>query len=143
MVLLKSMVVFAAWLTFAAGSAEFSDFMTKYGKVYRDATEHYKRMSIWQSNLAMIERHNVQARKGHHSYTMGMNQFGDMTEEEVRSTMFGYRQRQQSRQLSTSNFHSNLTALPASVDWKAKGYVTAVGNQAESDVPVGLHRHIP
>ncbi|KAH3713020.1 procathepsin L-like [Dreissena polymorpha] len=129
MALLKSMVVLAAGLTFAAGSAEFSEFMTKYGKVYRDATEHYKRMSIWRSNLAMIERHNVQAAKGHHSYTMAMNQFGDMTAEEVRSTMFGYRQ--QSNQLSTSNFHSNLTALPASVDWKAKGYVTAVGNQGQ------------
>jgi hypothetical protein len=33
---------------------------------------------IWEENVAMIDRHNLEVRLGLHSYTLNVNQFGDM-----------------------------------------------------------------
>jgi hypothetical protein len=33
---------------------------------------------IWKSNQAKIHQHNSEAAMNIHSYTLGMNQFGDM-----------------------------------------------------------------
>jgi hypothetical protein len=42
-----------------------------------DVFFNYRR-SIWEANLAKIHQHNHEADLGIHSYTLGMNQFGDM-----------------------------------------------------------------
>ena len=36
------------------------------------------RRSIWETNLAKIRQHNLQADMGLHRFTMGMNKFGDL-----------------------------------------------------------------
>ena len=41
-----------------------------YNKFYRRA--------IWESNLQYIEKHNLEADKGLHTYRLGMNDFTDM-----------------------------------------------------------------
>jgi hypothetical protein len=33
---------------------------------------------IWEENVAMIHKHNLEFNLGLHSYTLEMNQFGDM-----------------------------------------------------------------
>jgi hypothetical protein len=33
---------------------------------------------IWQKNIAMIHKHNLEFDVGLHSYTLEINQFGDM-----------------------------------------------------------------
>lgn len=33
---------------------------------------------IWETNLDMIDQHNLKAGMGVYSYTLKMNQFGDM-----------------------------------------------------------------
>jgi len=33
---------------------------------------------IWEVNVAMIHKHNLEFDRGLHSYTLKMNQFGDM-----------------------------------------------------------------
>ena len=38
----------------------------------------FNRRFIWEDNLAIINKHNEEAAKGHHSYWMGINQFADM-----------------------------------------------------------------
>jgi hypothetical protein len=34
--------------------------------------------SIWESNLDIIRKHNLEADLGLHSYTLGMNKYGDL-----------------------------------------------------------------
>lgn len=33
---------------------------------------------IWETNVAMIQQHNLEVDLSLHSYTLAMNQFGDM-----------------------------------------------------------------
>merc|ERR1712200_302960 len=48
-------------------------------------TEHF-RMKIWMENKAKIEKHNRLAHKGHKSYHLAMNQFGDLLHHEFTSS---------------------------------------------------------
>ena len=52
-------------------------------------------MQIFEENLRVIEKHNEEAKLGLHSYTMGVNQFTDLTNEEYMKT-FGGCERSQS-----------------------------------------------
>lgn len=112
-------------------SDSFLEFMTVYGKTYSSADEFDRRFSTWQQNIKLINAHNEEFSIGLHSYTMGVNQFADMTKEEYREMMLTYKP--QGRPDSNSITHSTTFTqpLPKSVDWKAQGYVTEVGNQGQ------------
>ncbi|XP_039078333.1 procathepsin L-like isoform X3 [Hyaena hyaena] len=47
------------------------------------------RKAVWEKNMKMIEHHNREQSQGKHSFTMAMNGFGDMTNEEFRHMMNG------------------------------------------------------
>uniref|UniRef100_A0A667HTV7 Procathepsin L n=1 Tax=Lynx canadensis TaxID=61383 RepID=A0A667HTV7_LYNCA len=47
------------------------------------------RKAVWEKNMKMIEQHNREQSQGKHSFTMAMNGFGDMTNEEFRHMMNG------------------------------------------------------
>lgn len=46
----------------------------EHGKLFSNEKEEMERLKIWMKNVAIIEEHNAQ----NHSFTLGMNQFGDM-----------------------------------------------------------------
>lgn len=48
------------------------------GKVYGNAKEEVKRRAIWEANMQKIQHHNLQASLGKHTFTIAMNQFGDL-----------------------------------------------------------------
>ncbi|XP_052817751.1 procathepsin L-like [Mya arenaria] len=110
-------------------SDSFLEYLKTYGKSYTTANEFNKRFSIWQETVSRVERHNADASKGLHSYTMAVNQFSDMTYEEYRANMFGFKS--DPDHVRNTLYQSSLSELPAAVDWKAKGYVTEVGNQGQ------------
>ena len=106
---------------------EFDRFMKEHNKIYSSAEEYEKRYTIWAQNKALIQRHNEEAVRCLHTYTMAMNQFSDMTGEEFKETMLTFKPAKKRNGTQSTSY--NCSSLPRSVDWKANGYVTEVGNQ--------------
>lgn len=69
--------------------ADWYKWKATHRKLY-GLNEEGRRRAIWEKNMKMIERHNWEHRQGKHSFTMAMNAFGDMTNEEFRKTMNGF-----------------------------------------------------
>uniref|UniRef100_A0A8I3WW25 Cathepsin V n=1 Tax=Callithrix jacchus TaxID=9483 RepID=A0A8I3WW25_CALJA len=87
------------------------------------------RRAVWEKNMKMIELHNGEYSQGKHGFTMAMNAFGDMTNEEFRQVMVCFRnQKHKNRKVFRGPL---LLNLPKSVDWRKKGYVTPVKNQKQ------------
>ncbi|KAK7099245.1 procathepsin L-like isoform X1 [Littorina saxatilis] len=107
---------------------EWTTFKHVYNRRYNPQEETARR-GIWESNLRMIQQHNLEADRGLHSYSLGMNHLGDMTTKEIVETLNGYKMSANRTAGSTYLPPSNVGDLPAEVDWRTKGYVTPVKNQ--------------
>jgi len=124
------LVVLAALATAAFGMS-FEAFTTQYGRTYVfNSTEWHRRSTIFHSNLAKISAHNANPTK---SFFMAVNQFADMTSEEMRAFR-GYNKAQARsflglQQEAAPVFHKTVKDLPSSIDWRTKGAVTPVKNQ--------------
>jgi C1A family cysteine protease len=123
-----ALVAFASSLDMCMASPSFLDWMHAHGKSYA-ATEMDYRMSVYSNNVARIEAHNA----GNHSWSMAINNFADLTEEEFAARFVGgLNLKPKSRSLRATNYAPlNTTANPASVDWTTKGAVTPIKNQEQ------------
>ena len=68
----------------------WSSWIVQNGRNYTTQHEYNTRRSIFMNNLDMINKHNAEHANGMHNYTMGMNQFGDLTREEWAAQSLGY-----------------------------------------------------
>merc|ERR1712154_615825 len=105
----------------------WESFKLRHNRVYAGQRDVIRR-EIWASNLDYIERHNVEEARGLHTFTMGENQFTDLTNDEFRKMMNGY---VMSNRSSSVQFVATNMQAPDSVDWRTKGYVTPVKNQEQ------------
>jgi cathepsin L len=107
----------------------FTRFMQQYNKVYHHQ-DFFPRYNVFKANMDRILAHNAAMPKK--SYTMKMNEFGDLTWEEFRSQMLGYKRinREFMRSKNVEKKISNFVA-PDSVDWRSQGAVTDVKNQGQ------------
>eukprot|EP00658_Telonema_sp_P-2_P083663 TRINITY_DN9122_c0_g1_i1.p1 TRINITY_DN9122_c0_g1~~TRINITY_DN9122_c0_g1_i1.p1 ORF type:complete len:193 (-),score=67.36 TRINITY_DN9122_c0_g1_i1:148-726(-) len=102
----------------------FQQFKLDHGKVYEEGLESAK-FEVFKDNLDFINHHNknLAPKVG---YTVGVNQFADMTSGEFKRNMLGLnalsKPKYETVVLDTSN-------LADSVDWTSEGAVTAVKNQ--------------
>ncbi|XP_078070539.1 cathepsin La [Mustelus asterias] len=100
-------------------------------KSYAQKEEGWRRM-VWEKNLRKIELHNLEHSLGKHSFKMGMNHFGDMTNEEFRQIMNGYKMKPAVKKTRGSLFlEPNFLEVPRKVDWREDGYVTPVKDQGQ------------
>jgi len=104
--------------------------MSNYGKVYKDSQEREKRFKIFTENVNYIEAFN----KGDNNklYTLGINQFADLTNDEFTSSRNKFKGHMCSSITRTTTFkYENASTIPSSVDWRKKGAVTPVKNQGQ------------
>jgi len=104
-------------------------FKKDHGKSYASIEEETARFFIFISNLREIDAHNQQFQAGQKSFSMAMNQFGDMTNEEFRATMNGFKMSKNAPK--SENFQPSNVQIPETVDWRDKGYVTEVKDQKQ------------
>ncbi|CAF2451935.1 unnamed protein product [Rotaria sp. Silwood2] len=122
----------AAIVTVQAANADQSVtiwnlFKRIHKKQYINAREEQYRYTVFKDNVAMINRHNLDADLGLHTYTLKINQFADMTHEEfVRTMLGGLKLTPKKIDLSKPLDLSLNGKIPASVDWREKGTVITV-----------------
>lgn len=109
---------------------DFKTWTLRVGKAYNSDTEHIHRYGVWTDNLETINKHNAEAAQGIRSFWMKMNQFGDLTAEEYRSKLVGLR-RSGARHAGTSTTRQLVGSAPDSWDWRPRGIVTHVKDQAQ------------
>ena len=110
---------------------EWEEFKSQHNKVYPSEAEEKFRMKIYLENRHKISKHNLRAANGVKSYTLGMNEYGDLLHHEFVRIMNGWKnstRRADSRTAPTFMIPLNFQ-LPKSVDWRDHGYVTPVKNQ--------------
>jgi len=108
---------------------QWSNFKTKYGKIYSTLEEANSRRLIWEEEMEEIEQHNKEAEEGVHSYILGENQFSDWTLEEFLGQMTGYDEAFDDNDNAELAIFDERNSVPASVDNREKGLVTNVKNQ--------------
>lgn len=103
--------------------------MAQYGRVYNDEAEKAKRFEIFKENVEFIESFN---KAGTRSYKLAVNKFADLTNEEFKNGRNGYKPSHFCRTTSSQSFrYENVSAVPASMDWRKKGAVTGIKDQGQ------------
>jgi cathepsin L len=102
----------------------FLQYMSTFNKVYSSDDFQY-RFKVFRDNLDYIEQHNA----GNHTFTLGVNEFTDMSNAEFRATMLGF-SNEPSEPVNV-HYYDPSEPLADIVDWRTKGYVTGVKNQAQ------------
>lgn len=111
----------------AALNGEWDAFKKIYKKTFSDSEEFMRRL-IWEENLRFVQQHNLEYDRGLHTYSVGMNQYADMTPDEFRKFFNGFRGKTTNGSLFLA---PNNVNLPDTVDWRTKGYVTPIKNQEQ------------
>jgi len=106
---------------------EWEIFKEKYEKNYFSEFEHDARKSIFAGNMMLIHQHNVEESLGLHTFTLGVNEFADMSSEEFGKFYNGLAGK------PTNHTVQKIVAdnIPETMDWRDKGYVTEVKNQGQ------------
>lgn len=101
----------------------FSSWTKQHGKKFGD--DVFERFAIFKDNLQKIREHNA----ANNTWTMAMNEFGAMTQEEFGASMIGFGGVQKA--WATKTFTGANTVAAATIDWTTKGVVTPVKNQGQ------------
>ena len=116
-------------LTSSDDWAQFKEFQKKFSKSYDTLDELEKRFNIFQSNFFNIISHNSDSTQ---NFTMGVNQFTDLTADEFRTKFIGGSDRHAVGSYGCSLFSSSDTSsIPLSIDWRQKNSVTSVKDQGQ------------
>jgi C1A family cysteine protease len=99
----------------------FTRWVDEHGKEY-EHENFFAKYNTFKANLNFIIEHN----SFNHTYTLAMNQFGDMTTEEFKAARCGFQQAPRNEE--AIEFVGDINA---DVDWGAKGAVTPVKDQGQ------------
>jgi len=108
----------------------YEKWLVKHRKVYNGLGEKDKRFEVFKENLGFIQEHNAQ----NNTYTLGLNKFADITNEEYRAMYLGTRTDAKRRVMKTQRTghryaYNSGDKLPVFVDWRLKGAVAPIKDQ--------------
>ena len=106
---------------------QFNHFQEKFQKFYDNLEEFELRFDIFRSNLKAIIAHNLVPNQ---NFTMGINQFSDLTQEEFKAQYTGG-VKAVVGSYGCGTFTSSATSAPVSIDWRKKNAVTSVKDQGQ------------
>jgi Cathepsin propeptide inhibitor domain (I29) len=105
---------------------EFKKWMKDYKVTYSSQAEELQRFAIFKANYVFVSASNQNPKL---SFTLSLNEFAAMTNEEFLAKHTGYNPLN-AGQTSTSFRYGDVTA-PSSIDWRYLGAVTEVKNQGQ------------
>lgn len=104
----------------------FHAWRSSHHRAYATVAEYAQRQKVFQRNHAIVQHHNSLKK----SYKLALNQFADMTDDEFRAQYLGFRRSGRRAPAAVVHKHAHVN-LPASVDWREKGAVSPVKDQAD------------
>jgi C1A family cysteine protease len=107
--------------------SQFNAFLERFNKKYEGIYELESRFQIFGANLRTILAHNLDTRQ---NFTMGVNQFTDLTAEEFREKYVGGL-KSVVGSYGCKSFSSSASGAPVVIDWRTKGAVSTVKDQGQ------------
>jgi KDEL-tailed cysteine endopeptidase len=106
----------------------FLRWQAAYNRSYPTVEEKRRRFEVYRRNMEYIEETN---RAGNLTYTLGENQFADLTQEEFLDmyTMKGTMGHGGGSKATNVSDEGVAVDAPTSVDWRSQGAVTPIKNQ--------------
>ncbi|RXG70928.1 Protein CTLA-2-alpha, partial [Armadillidium vulgare] len=129
---MKGICILLAVLACAAAlttvDKEWEAYKIKFEKQYspkEDARHH----EIFKTTKKIVEEHNKKFEDGKVTFTMAINKFADLDEEELKRYRGGKRTAEELKKGTT--LHKVGVSAPDSIDWRDYGYVTGVKDQGQ------------